>query len=195
MAGKRECAGDRLATRSGNLKKHQGGRPEAYFNLPQALKRRTNSTSPEAPFGALRLFRAGKELKSCPSRNRRQPDFFVAAETHLKSQPMQRGNFGGARLYCAGVAGVLLPRQGPWPVILPAASAPEFGRGGTHEEYRDLHSVDHSNTSISPGFAGGGGWSKGGGDTGCSSSGTGAGSGITGDAASSGNRSGIGSDA
>jgi hypothetical protein len=32
MAGKRECAGDRLATRSGNLKKHQGGRPEAYFN-------------------------------------------------------------------------------------------------------------------------------------------------------------------
>jgi len=51
--------------------------------------------------------------------------------------------------------------RGPWPLILPAASAPEFGRGGTHEENRVLNFIDYGNASINPGLSGGGGRSKG----------------------------------
>src|SRR5580704_16817704 len=105
------------------------------------------------------------------------------------------GVFSRSATILGGCRGSLVLERGPWPSILPATSAPEFGRGGMHEERRDLDSVDHSNPTISPGPAAGSGWSIGGSDAGCSG-GSGAGSGcITSDATSSGDRSGVGGNA
>jgi hypothetical protein len=59
----------------------------------------------------------------------RQYRFETSSTASALGINLYTGKFAGARLYCAGVARVLV-RKGPWPLILAAASAPEFGRGG-----------------------------------------------------------------
>src|SRR5580704_1890866 len=99
------------------------------------------------------------------------------------------GVFSRSATILCGCRGSLVLERGPWPWILPATSAPEFGRGGMHEKRRVLNSIDHGNATTHFGLPGRGGWSEGGGTS--SGSGSSAGSGcITSDATSSGDRSG-----